>query len=196
MFVLDFGSKTLEPTWSIILDIIGDENVRWYVLPKESWQSHAVQSVELDSQQIRVAFEAGQYCLVEPGLGKSGQNSILAHAPKSCEHALSQWHVCADTTLEFALLWFRNCLATNDLDYVAIYVDDDPDYEGIETLDVDTFPWDYLDLIKAAVRRPDGRWDQRPGPAPGEYPALEQELKTMGAMPPAETPKVKKIGVR
>lgn len=106
--------------------------------------------------------------------------SLTFCRPLSFANEFDCWTFSLESSDLLVLSTYATCLRETHPQFVALSVDDDPAFEG-RTVDADTFPWSWYLLVRGAVRRVDGTWDERAGPLTlrdAEQTALEIAIRS------------------
>lgn len=96
---------------------------------------------------------------------RGSKGYILIHGPNLDGDRFPYWYVVAEREGEYSRKLLEPFKKVANLLFVSIASEDTLDLDDLELVSPSSFPWGHWRLFGAAVRRQDGIWDQREGPA-------------------------------
>lgn len=85
------------------------------------------------------------------------------YRPKFCDEPPDQWTCILEGLEDEATSLYGACRQRDDIAFVSLSVNEAPELP--DDLSAETFPWDDWRLVRAAVRSPNGDWEERNGAA-------------------------------
>lgn len=165
-YVVPFGSETLDGVWNIVEFFTQSDRIEWVrVLAEGVCESFEYQETKAPLGEIKESLRAREIVSVQCEQRPPDKMLLGLYAPRFCGSRLQQWLCVMEGTEKSALAWFDHCYREPNMDFVAICVDEYPDFEA-ECITAATFPWDDWRLMRAAARRLDRSWEERTKFAP------------------------------
>jgi hypothetical protein len=96
---------------------------------------------------------------------RSPEGFLLIMAPNFGGDSLSLWTLISEQAIDFSPEYITTLRNSPGICFVAISVDESLDLATMSSVNSVNFPWDDWRLIYARVKRQDGTWDERKGPA-------------------------------
>jgi hypothetical protein len=160
-YVVSFGSASLDGVWGLIEAFTRGQSVEWVrTLSSSSCDSFEYQETKDSLDEIRESLAAEEVVSIQFNQTESEKMLLGLYAPRFCGGNLRQWLCVVEGSETSAVRWFDRCLGGASVEFVALCLDEYPDYE-MDLVTANTFPWDDWRVVRAAARRPDGTWEER-----------------------------------
>jgi hypothetical protein len=166
-YFVTFGASQVEPIW-VLLDLILARVKRSSieVLPASHGGSYACQLVSYSWEAAKLRLLSRELIAVHVILEQSIGSNYMIHAPHRESSQSTQWVCTGEGSRDAMWAVYLASKKTCGVEFTSFSVDDSSDFSELERVSVDNYPWGEWCLIRGAVRRPDGEWEERTGTGP------------------------------
>jgi len=157
--ILDFGGISRDAVFTAFRRVVEGRDFKISVLPVSESESLNYQEFNGSLKEALEFLVDGNNDSVKLSSGSPDSSLWLAmiYNPANTSPPSKDWSAWVEGFFDFDKL-FNEILNIDGIGYIAISVDDSPEFEDIEHVTAENFPWGAWMLLVGAAKDADGKW--------------------------------------
>lgn len=163
--VVLMGGPKLPPIVEVLDREIRPDTSWWVgILPTDDVASLNYRDSDDLLPRLAARLNSGELASIQMRRQRPSLLLVGIYRPKFCDEPPNQWRLIVEGLEDEVANLYAACRNSDGIAFASLSVDEAPELTN-DDLSADTFPWDDWRLVRAAVRSPNGEWEERNGPA-------------------------------